>query len=699
MAKLGFHENWILLVMRCLSSVTYAVRVNGHACGHIVPTRGLRQGDPLSPYLFLICAKGLSALLHKAVRNKELKGVAASARRPRISHLFFADDSLIFGRATVKECSEIQRVLQVYEESSGQQLNRNKTSLFFSHNTANGVKETIKAMFGAQIIKSHESYLGLPSLIGRSKRNTFAQLKQRVSNKLAGWKEKLLSSAGKEVLIKAVAQAIPSYTMSCFKLPNTLCDELTGMVRQFWWGQVKDEKKLAWMSWEKMCLPKEKGGMGFRDLKLFNLALLAKQGWRLQTNSSSLFYRVYKAKYFPSCDFIEACLGSQPSFAWRSIWAAQDIVKRGLRWQVGDGEKIQVWKDKWLQQPSTYRVVTPMSSSQLVVMVCDLIDGDRKEWKEDLIRQCFFPQDVEAILSIPLSAHGARDRMIWAENKNGKFTVRSAYKLAQEIHSDGNTSESSDRAALKQMWRRLWGQRDLVLKQAGHPIWDQPNVDIYGCDVAVTKVDRIIPGVGGACYSNMLGIWKERNIAIHGGRRREGKAIVRSSLRVLDEFQLANVRLPAPTRQLSNEIKWSPPQLGHYKVNVDRAVFSKRKQVGIGVIIRDSGGMVIAALSRKLAFPLGALETEAKAMEVGVQFALDVGVRDVTLEGDSICICNALQGLGEASFSVQNIVAGTLHLAKGFRTVAFSYTKRLGNVPAHLLAQYAANVENYDCMA
>ena len=149
MAKLGFHEDWICLIMRCVSSVTYAVRVNGHACGQIVPTRGLRKGDPLSPYLFLICAEGLSALLHKAIQNKELKGVAASARGPRISHLFFADDSLIFGRATVKECTEIQWVLQVYEESFGQQLNRNKTSLFFSHNTVNGVKETIKAIFGA----------------------------------------------------------------------------------------------------------------------------------------------------------------------------------------------------------------------------------------------------------------------------------------------------------------------------------------------------------------------------------------------------------------------------------------------------------------------------------------------------------------------------------------------------------------------
>ena len=140
MTKMGFHENWTRLVISCVSSVTYAVRINGKPCGQITPTWGLRQGDPLSLYLFLICAEGLSDLLHKSVHSKTLRGVAAFAKGPRISHMFFADDSLIFGRATIQECEEIQWVLWVYEASSSQQLNRNKTSLFFSNNTANGVQ-------------------------------------------------------------------------------------------------------------------------------------------------------------------------------------------------------------------------------------------------------------------------------------------------------------------------------------------------------------------------------------------------------------------------------------------------------------------------------------------------------------------------------------------------------------------------------
>lgn len=225
------------------------------------------------------------------------------------------------------------------------------------------------------------------------------------------------------------------------------------MVRQFWWGQVEEEKKLAWLSWDKMCLPKEKGGMGFRDLKTFNLALLAKQGWRLQTNSSSLFHRVYKAKYFPRCDFIDANMGCQSSYAWRSLMAAQDLVRHGIRWQVGDGEQIQVWKDKWLPNPSTYKVVTPENLGSEVTWVRDLIDGGKMEWRADLIRQNFMPQDVDAILSIPLSAHRTRDRLIWAGTKNVKFLVRSAYKLAQEAAWSGKGVESSDSTALRGIWR------------------------------------------------------------------------------------------------------------------------------------------------------------------------------------------------------------------------------------------------------
>ena len=151
--------------------------------------------------------------------------------------------------------------------------------------------------------------------------------------------------------------------MSCFKLPNNICDDLTSIIRQFWWGQRKDEKKLAWVSWVKMCQPKENGGIGFRNFKSFNKALLAKQGWRLQTTTHSLFSRVFKEKYFSDCEFIKATLGKHPSFAWRSIMFGQTVVEKGRRWRVGSGKSIHIWTDDWLPSNSHPQILSPVQAS------------------------------------------------------------------------------------------------------------------------------------------------------------------------------------------------------------------------------------------------------------------------------------------------------------------------------------------------
>ena len=205
-------------------------------------------------------------MIKKTMDLGRMKGISICREGPSVSHLFFADDSIIFYKAIIEECDALQQILNVYENSLGQQLNQSKTSLFFSPNTSKSTKNEIKSRFGAQEIKQHEKYLGLPSLIGQNKKKSFREIKDKLSRKLAGWKEKLLSKARKEVLIKAAAQAISTYAMSCFKIPDSLCDEMTSLIKNFWWGKRKEECKTAWISWEKLCVPKACGGMGFINL-------------------------------------------------------------------------------------------------------------------------------------------------------------------------------------------------------------------------------------------------------------------------------------------------------------------------------------------------------------------------------------------------------------------------------------------------
>ena len=135
MEKLGIHRRVVEIIMRFVSTVTYSIRINGQPKGRIIPSRGLRQGDPFPPYLFLLCTEGLSSLLRQQVERGNIKGVVVCHGAPRIAHLLFIDDSLIFCQATLEECEVLQQVFLVYESVSRQQLNRSKTPLFFSRNT------------------------------------------------------------------------------------------------------------------------------------------------------------------------------------------------------------------------------------------------------------------------------------------------------------------------------------------------------------------------------------------------------------------------------------------------------------------------------------------------------------------------------------------------------------------------------------
>ena len=372
---------WTKLIMKCVTTVSYQIKVNGEYTERIHPQRGLRQGDPLSPYLFIMCAEGLSAMLQKAEMEEKIKGIKICRSAPRVNHLFFADDSLILMRASQSDANELRRILNVYERASGQVINRSKSSILFSPNSDHQVKLQVRSILSIDQEARSEKYLGLPVTVGKSRKRTFEYIKKKVWVRIQGWQEKLLSKDGKEILIKAVAQSIPTYVMSCFDLTKGFCDELSTMIARYWWSQQDKVNKIHWLSWEKLTRSKKFGGLGFRDLYLFNQAMLSRQAWRLLTCPETLCTQVLKAKYFPKISMLRCTARDGISYSWRSILRGVELLKEGIIWRIGNGSSVNIWSDPWLPRGHTRKPATPRGQS-LLTRVSELIDPQTESWDE-----------------------------------------------------------------------------------------------------------------------------------------------------------------------------------------------------------------------------------------------------------------------------------------------------------------------------
>ncbi|CAM8954034.1 unnamed protein product [Rhodiola kirilowii] len=246
--KLGFADKWFNRIIKCVSSISYQVRVNDNISSVIKPGRGLRQGDPLSPYLFLFCTELLNAKLRCGVDRNLISGVRICRKAPIVTHLLFADDSIFFIKAGVSEASSLKHILNQYEKVSGQRINFEKLEVSFSMNTPADVRN------------------------------------------------KLLSAAGKEVLVKAVIQAMPVYMMNVYQFPKNIIAKIVKLIQQFLQGE-EGRKGISWLSLATLQRKKCDGGLGFKDLGAFNEAILLKVAWRMVTSPHLLVSKVLLAKY------------------------------------------------------------------------------------------------------------------------------------------------------------------------------------------------------------------------------------------------------------------------------------------------------------------------------------------------------------------------------------------------------------------
>jgi hypothetical protein len=314
-------------------------------------------------------------------------------------------------------------VLNEYQRVSGQQINLDKSEMTFSPHLQLQIQQEFHSIMPFQVTNTIDKYLGMPTIMRRARSQNFNFIMDKIWGKLKGWKERNLSFAGRSVLISAVVQAIPTYMMSCFLIPKAICSQIEKAICNFWWGGKEGQHKIHWKARKDLLKPKFSGGLGFRDMHLFNLAMLAKQGWRLHTNPTSLLSQCLKAKYYPHSDVLQSQIGNRPSYTWRSIHQAIWALNKGSCWKIGTGDKINIWRDNWIPQQNGYKVLTAKANHSPTLVSDLILKQPSTTWNDTLIDSIFLPFERDLIKQLPLTQEPMEDQIMWPHTINGCYTV------------------------------------------------------------------------------------------------------------------------------------------------------------------------------------------------------------------------------------------------------------------------------------
>ncbi|KAH1122939.1 hypothetical protein J1N35_006099 [Gossypium stocksii] len=575
MDRLGFHHDWIVLIMRCVCSVTYTIALNEDIRTCFVPFRGLRQGDPLSPLLFLICAEGLSCLLKEARIKNEMKGAVISMGKLSITHLLFNDDCIIFGDASAEGASTVRNILTEYGLASRQQINFDKSLVYFGVNVGVEDRNVILNILGVRMASNPEKYLGLPMMVGRKKKWAFANYVDRFRKRIEGWSIKYLSMGGKEVFIKAVLQAIPVY----------------------------------------------------------------------------------------------AKVGSYPSFTWRSICGARDMFNEGLLWRIGSGEKVNIWNDPWIPSPGN--------------------DKEAGTWNKEVISRILDNAQAQRIFSIPLVGCNVPDLLVWHHDAFGEYSVKNGYRslITKLNHFTANDNIKNDN--YKQLFTSVWDLQisakikihlwRLLKDYVPHfsnlvkrclridtvcPLCKKDPEDmhhlLWSCSVLrrlwshlyIPFGSSIIPLEGKENFVNSFlqadsksrhlvaisiwALWFNRNKLVNEGVTFDMHKLVSFVKSYAQDSSTS--KLCIHSSDLSQTVLWRPPMHGFIKLNFDASFLGSKKFSITAVLAKDAEGFIMGACTYPIMDVADAFAAEARACERALIFALDMGFRNIMLEGDSLTI-------------------------------------------------------------
>ncbi|GKU89943.1 hypothetical protein SLEP1_g4011 [Rubroshorea leprosula] len=721
--------------MFSVSSLQLSILWNGEQLPPFNPQRGLRQGDPLSPYLFIMCMERLSHKIQSKVHSKAWKPFRISRGGFALSHLFFADDLMLFSEASNQQVEVIMGCLTEFSHESGLDINLTKSKLYVSPNIQRQVAGNLSAACGIPLTIDLGRYLGVPILHGRSSASTYKLILEKIQVKLAGWKQTLLSMAGRRVLVQAVTSAIPSYTMQSILLPNSICAAIDNLNRKFLWGSdVANKQHLV--NWRTVCRPRHLGGLGLRSAKENNQVLISKLGWQLISNQNKPWCRALSTKYLKGESLIRCPISSTASATWKSILKCRNILQLGLRWRIGDGQRIKFWQDIWVGDKPLYEVaLSPVLPALMDTPVSHAINSTR-DWDADWLRNLLPNNVVAQILATPIPAFQQQEDIVfWNGSPDGTFSAKSAFELLQQQQVVLTQQGES--------WRWIWKLQCIekiklfvwllcknrvltnsvrfarhfaatpicprceqspetplhLLRDCYHSrlFWEAAPVlppDFFMLDFNEWLRKNAQTSMTSAAsrhnwstlfLSAIWVIWKNRNALIFDNQRTPPHILLQhaSSLARDTSLGLATNILAHP--RLPRWVRWSPPNFPFLKLNTDGAMSQASGNASAGGLIRDHGGQWLHGFAINIG-PQTSYMAELWGCRAGLRLALEMGLTHLVLEMDSLLAVQAIlarkTGDGPASILLLDI----FHLVNSFEVCTVQHTLREGNAAADYMA-------------